>query len=79
MHEPVSKVQLEKHFKIPVYPIPMTPAQVAPPKEIPSHLSAPSRTLFPQTAVQSISFNRVHTVGQHPSPLKHEEIEVCAH
>jgi hypothetical protein len=66
-HERVSKVQLEKHFKVPLYPDPKTPAHVAPPKTVPSHFSVPSRILFPQLEEQSLSVVELHPLGQHPS------------
>jgi hypothetical protein len=81
MHEPVSKVQFEKHFKVPVYPVPKTPEQVAPPKAVPSHFSVPSLIPFPQTAAQLLSLIELHPLpaGQHPSLLMQEIIVVCAH
>jgi hypothetical protein len=69
-------MQLE-HFKVPVYPVPKTPAHVAPPKEEVSHLSVPSITLFPHLASQLLSLIRLHPVGQHPSLLIQEVIDVC--
>jgi hypothetical protein len=66
-HELVSKVQLEKHFNVPVYPAPLTPAHVAPPKELPSHFSVPSLYPFGHTGRQLLSFIKLHPVGQHPS------------
>jgi hypothetical protein len=55
IQELVLNWQLE-HFNVPVYPVPNTLKQVAPPKAVPSHFSVPSRTLLPQTAEQSLSF-----------------------
>ena len=47
-HKLVSKVHKpEKHFNVPVYPVPKTPAHVAPPKLAPSHFSVPSLIPFP--------------------------------
>jgi hypothetical protein len=54
-HKLVSKVQMFEHFNVPVYPLPLTPAQVAPPNAEPSHCSVPSLIPFPQTGLQSLS------------------------
>jgi hypothetical protein len=77
-HELVLNWQLE-HFNVPVYPVPNTLKQVAPPKKVPSHFSFPSITLFPQEAAQLLSLITLHplSVGQHPSLLMQEIIEVC--
>ena len=73
--EVVLKIQeVDEHFNVPVYPVPFTPAQVAPSKSTPSHFSVPSLFPFPQTAAQLLSFIELHPVGQHPSLLIQEVI-----
>jgi hypothetical protein len=73
-HKLVSKVQELEHFSVPVYPLPMTPAQVAPPKSVKSHFSVPSLFAFPQTIAQLLSFIELHPAGQHSSLLMQEVI-----
>jgi hypothetical protein len=78
VHELVSKVHELEHFNVPVYPLPITPAQVAPPKLESSHFSVASITPFPQLAAQLLSFKLVHPLfaGQHPSLFMQLVIEV---
>ena len=78
IHKLVLNSQFE-HFNVPVYPAPFTPAHVAPPKEVPSHFSVPSRIPFPHTEAQSLSFNALHPLGQHPSFDLHAVIEGYEH
>jgi hypothetical protein len=59
-------MQLE-HFKVPVYPVPKTPAHVAPPKALPSHCSVPSIRLFPQQEVIEIC---EHMLFEHVSVVQ---------
>jgi hypothetical protein len=76
--ELVSKVHEPEHFNVPVYPLPIIPAQVAPPRLEPSHFSVASITPFPQLAAQLLSFKLVHPLfaGQHPSLFTQLVIEL---